>query len=46
MTKNCIVLNVDLSFKSRTHQGRHVNSHPQDGVDLCQLGFLLTSIDL
>ena len=29
---------VDLTFKSRTHQGRHVNSQPPDGVDLCQLG--------
>ena len=27
----------DLTFKSRTCQGRHVNSHSPDGV--CQLSF-------
>ena len=26
-----------LTFKSPNWQGRHVNSHPPDGVDLCQL---------
>ena len=26
-----------LTFKSQTRQGRRVNSHPPDGVDLCQL---------
>ena len=29
--------NADLTFKSQTRQGRRVNSHPPDGVDLCQL---------
>ena len=33
-----IFQNVDLSFKSRTRQGRNVNSYPPDGVDLWQLG--------
>ena len=38
ITKDYIIFeNVDLSFKSRTRQGRHVNSHPPGGVDLCQL---------
>ena len=35
------ILYADLTFKSRTHQGRRVNSNPPDGVDLCQLGNLL-----
>ena len=32
--------NVDLTFKSPTRQGRHVNSHPQDGIELCQLVYM------
>ena len=36
-TKNYIFENVDLTFKSRTRQGRRVNSLQPDGVDLCQL---------
>ena len=36
MTKNYnSYFNVDLSFKSRTRHGKHVNSHPPGGVDLC-----------
>ena len=31
MTKLCT---CRLSFKSPTRQGKHVNSHPPDGVDL------------
>ena len=31
-----------MSFKSRTQQGRHVNSHPPDGADLCQLDNLVS----
>ena len=34
---NYFIINTDLTFKSQTCQGRHVNSHPPDGVDLCQL---------
>ena len=39
----------DMStFKSRTRQGRHVNSHPPDGADISQLNIhqSLTSITI
>ena len=42
LKKPSLVQNVDLYFKSPIRQGRHVNSHPLDGVDLCQLRHLST----
>ena len=42
--KYSIFYNTDLTFKSRTHQGRRVNSHPPDGVDLCQLHHIQCNI--
>ena len=36
--QNKIFCNVDLPSKFPTHQARHAESHPLDGVDLCQSG--------
>ena len=42
MIKTLYLKNADLTFKSRTCNWRHVNSHPRDGVDLCQLCYCNT----
>ena len=35
-----------MTFKSQTRQGRRVNCHPPDGVDLCQLSVVLKCIKI